>query len=359
MVNDATPPVASAPATKTFEGCDTGAITPLVYSTTPVTITSAQLTTEGGSASDTCSDVSISYQDSKSGSCPIVVTRTFTVKDACLNTTTKTQTINVADTTPPLASAPATKTFEGCDTGAIAPLVYSTTPVTITSAQLTTEGGSASDTCSDVSISYQDSKSGSCPIVVTRTFTVKDACLNTTTKTQTINVADTTPPLASAPATKTFEGCDTGAIAPLVYSTTPVTITSAQLTTEGGSASDTCSAVSISYQDSKSGSCPIVVTRTFTVKDACLNTTTKTQTINVADTTPPLASAPATKTFEGCDTGAITPLVYSTTPVTITSAQLTTEGGSASDTCSAVSISYQDSKSGSCPIVVTRTFTVK
>src|SRR5947199_284511 len=98
----------------------------------------------------------------------------------------------------------------------------------------------------------------------------------------------------------------------LTYSETAVTITAAQLSTAGGSASDTCGLSSITYQDSKTGSCPIVVTRTFTAKDVCLNTTSKMQTIEVDDTTPPSLTAPANKTgvshVEGCDTSAISGL---------------------------------------------------
>src|SRR5207248_1667909 len=137
-------------------------------------------------------------KDSKSGSCPIVVTRTFTAKDVCLNTTTKTQTIEVDDTIAPSLTAPANKTgakpVEGCDTSAIAGLTYSESAVTITAAQLSTAGGRASDAPYTTLFRSKDSKSGSCPIVVTRTFTAKDLCLNTTTKTQTIEVDDTIAP---------------------------------------------------------------------------------------------------------------------------------------------------------------------
>ena len=185
--------------------------------------------------------------------------------------------------------------------------------------------------------------------------------------TQTIEVDDTIAPSLTAPANKTgathVEGCDTSAITGLTYSESAVTITAAQLSTAGGSASDACGISSISYQDSKTGSCPIVVTRTFTAKDVCLNTTSKAQTIEVDDTTAPSLTAPANKTgvnhVEGCDTSAISGLTYSESAVTITAAQLSTAGGSASDACGLSCITYKDSKSGSCPIVVTRTFTAK
>src|SRR5439155_465548 len=178
------------PVSTHVEGCDTSAITGLTYSESAVTITAAQLSTAGGSASDACGLSSISYQDSKTGSCPIVVTRTFTAKDLCLNTTIKTQTIEDGNTIAQSMTAQLNMTgarhVAGCETCALTGLTYSESAVTITAAQLSTVGGSASDACGLSSITYQDSKTGSCPIVVTRTFTAKDLCLNTTIKTQTI-----------------------------------------------------------------------------------------------------------------------------------------------------------------------------
>src|SRR6185369_16494403 len=134
----------------------------------------------------------------------------------------------------------------------------------------------------------------------------------------------------------------------LVYSAAVVTITPAQLVAEGGSASDNCTLASVTYQDSKTGTCPVVVTRTFTAKDGCGNTTVKTQTIEVNDTIAPTLAAPANKTgpsaIAGCDESAISGLVYSATVVTITPAQLVAEGGSASDNCTLANVTYQDSK---------------
>src|SRR5262249_50668545 len=147
---------------------------------------------------------------------------TFTVKDLCLNTTTKTQTIQINDTTAPSLTAPANAVLEGCDTGAIAGLAYSQTPVTIGRAPCSGAGGNASDACGLSSTSYQDSRDGTCLIITARTFTAKDLCLNTTTKTQTIQIDDTTAPSLTAPANAVLEGCDTGAIAALAYSQTPV-----------------------------------------------------------------------------------------------------------------------------------------
>src|SRR5439155_1736564 len=158
---------------------------------------------------------------------------------------------------------------------------------------------------------------------------------------QTIEVDDTIAPSLTAPANKTgathVEGCDTSAITGLAYSETAVTITAAQLTTAGGSASDACGLRSGTDQDSTPGRCPHVVTRTLTATVLPFTTLFQTQTIEVDDTIAPSLTAPANKTgathVEGCDTSAITGLAYSETAVTITAAQLSTAGGSASDAC--------------------------
>src|SRR5207253_3042499 len=180
---------------------------------------------------------------------------------------------------------------EGCDTSAISGLTYSETAVTITAAQLSTSGGSESDTCGLSTTAEQASETDRRPNVVTRPLTAKDVCLNTTSKMQTIEVDLPHSPTRRSSDLKTgvshVEGCDTSAISGLTYSESAVTITAAQLSTAGGSASDTCGLSSITYQDSKTGSCPIVVTRTFTAKDVCLDRKTKRQTTEDDDTIAP------------------------------------------------------------------------
>src|SRR5207247_5401730 len=120
---------------------------------------------------------------------------------------------------------------------------------------------------------------------------------------QSITVRETTAPSLTAPGAKTVEGCSESAITGLSFSATAVPINLVQLQTEGGNASDACGIGSITYQDSKSGSCPTVVTRTFTVKDLCQNPTSKTQTITVRDTTAPTVTVTGPTTGAGCTMG--------------------------------------------------------
>ena len=96
---DVTKPLITCPAPRSINGCNvsdiTVANTGLVYSSTLQTITSAQFTTTGASATDSCGVTSWKYQDSQSGTSPIIVSRTFTVTDNSGNTSSCTQTITI------------------------------------------------------------------------------------------------------------------------------------------------------------------------------------------------------------------------------------------------------------------------
>ncbi|HRY34141.1 MAG TPA: right-handed parallel beta-helix repeat-containing protein, partial [Bacteroidales bacterium] len=107
----------TCPANYNLEGCNTGAITGLTYSETEVTITLTQLQNAAGGGGDVTSDcsVTIKYKDSKSGSCPITVTRKIWAYDAYGNSDTCWQTIHVSDQTAPTGTAPTAITgVNGC-----------------------------------------------------------------------------------------------------------------------------------------------------------------------------------------------------------------------------------------------------
>src|SRR5207249_9686516 len=119
------------------------------------------------------------------GTCPqgYSVTRTWTAKDCTGNTSTSSQTINVVDTTAPVIStlpgpstiqSPATPSFAtptATDAGDAAP-------------SLTLDRKSTPLNCSHVSSSYA-------------VWTSKKNTGNTSTRSQTINVVDTTAPVIS------------------------------------------------------------------------------------------------------------------------------------------------------------------
>jgi gliding motility-associated-like protein len=224
-------------------------------------------------ATDSCASAfTLTFADvTTNGACAgnYSVTRTWTATDACGNTATASQTINVQDTTAPvIAALPAPSTISCPATPQFATATATdacASAFTLTFADVTTNGACAG--------SYS----------VTRTWTATDACGNTSTKSQTINVQDTTAPVISQlPAPSTIS-CPA----------TPVFATA--------TATDACaSAFTLTFADvTTNGACAgsYSVTRTWTATDACGNTSTKSQTINVQDTTAPVISqlpAPST-----------------------------------------------------------------
>ncbi|MCX7547989.1 SprB repeat-containing protein, partial [Xanthomarina sp. F1114] len=111
-------PIITVPNGFEVDGCSevdvvTGDLTSLPYNENIITITEAEFLAEGGTITDD-NVVSVSYQDSSSGSCPLVVTRTFTVTDACDATATDTQTITI-NSPEVLANAPTAMTTDACD----------------------------------------------------------------------------------------------------------------------------------------------------------------------------------------------------------------------------------------------------
>src|SRR5205823_3223758 len=108
--------------------------------------------------------------------------------DACNNSSPTVQTITIQDTTPPLITGTLTPaTVQGCDLSA-APA-----PAT-TVAELVALGVTIADTCTPAAslvVSHSDSSAGTCPLVITRTYSVTDACNNSSPTVQTITIQDT------------------------------------------------------------------------------------------------------------------------------------------------------------------------
>ena len=136
------------------------------------------------------------------------------------------------------------------------------------------------DNCSTPTVAFVSdvSDGNSCPEVITRTYSVTDACGNSINVTQTITIDDTTPPTASNPAPISAQ----------------CTAPAADITVVTDEA-DNCSTPTVAFVSdvSDGNSCPEVITRTYSVTDACGNSINVTQTITIDDTTPPTASNPA------------------------------------------------------------------
>nr|WP_294936760.1 gliding motility-associated C-terminal domain-containing protein [uncultured Flavobacterium sp.] len=269
---DTSNPVIIAPADVTLEGCGTAALAlqGLPYSPTPTIITLLQFTAAGGTYVDVSAITLITYVDVAVGSCPMIVTRTFSFTDACGNIGVDAQVFTIDDTTPPtFGSLPAPSTIN-C-------------PAVPQFAQAT-----ATDNCNaPVTLTYNDVRTnGNCAgaYSVTRTWTATDGCGNSATASQTINVQDVSAPvIASLPSPSTIN-C-------------PAVPQFAQ-----ASASDACgSAFTLTYNDVRTnGNCAgsYSITRTWTALDTCGNSSTASQTINVQDVSAPvIASLPSPSTI--------------------------------------------------------------
>ncbi|MBF4518414.1 gliding motility-associated C-terminal domain-containing protein [Flavobacterium sp. ANB] len=267
-----------APDNATISGCSTASITGLIYKTTDTTITLAQLNAAGGSLANSASigTYTISYSDTASGTCPIVVNRTFKVTTGC-GTITKSQTITIQDTSAPTWTTAAT--------------VLNVTLQCSDSAGLSTaqnQAPVATDNCGGT-VTYTKTSgifvAGSCANsgTYTNTWIAKDVCLNTSTSfTQVITIQDTSAPTWTTTANSlntTLQCSDTAGLS-TAQNQVPV-------------ATDNCGGT-VTYTKTSgifvTGSCANsgTYTNTWIAKDVCLNTSTSfTQVITIQDTSAP------------------------------------------------------------------------
>ncbi|TDE49288.1 gliding motility-associated C-terminal domain-containing protein [Flavobacterium sp. GT3P67] len=258
----------------------------------------------GATAIDDCSDVTWTNNfNTLSNDCSSAVTVIFTVKDACGNSSSTSATFSVIDTTVPIApEAPATITV-ACATDV--PAITSLTATDNCNSEITAEG---------IDVIVQ----GDCPnsFVITRTWRFTDACSNSSSTSQIINVIDTVAPVINPLPEATTISCPT----------LPVFVTA--------TATDNCgSTVALAFEDKTiNGQCAgsYSVTRTWTATDACGNAATASQTINVQDTAAPIITAlPEVSTISCPATPAFTQATATDgcgSTVTLTFADVTTNG---------------------------------
>jgi hypothetical protein len=176
--------------------------------------------------------------------------------DACGNTSEPcVQTITVTDSIGPSIQCPGNTTIE-CDESSL---------------PANTGQATANDGCDpNPTVTYTDSVSGGCPNpkVITRTWRATDACGQSSTCVQTITVDDTTPPELECPPDLTI-GCSESTGTPRTGQAT---------------ATDNCdNTVTITFTDTRSGTCPATITRTWSAADDCQNSITCNQTITIRD----------------------------------------------------------------------------
>jgi hypothetical protein len=214
-----------------------------------------------------CGPVDTSYSDQVSGSCPTVITRTWTFTDDVGNTSICDQIITVQDTTAPVVTCPPDTTFN-CVMG---------------------DAGTATatDNCdSDPLVtSFDNVTNARCPYVVVRGWVATDSCGNADTCYQTITVQDVEAPVIACPPDTTFE-CD--AVGSFGFPTA----------TDNCDPNPTINEIS---RDSTAGcgdTYSLVIG--YEAVDSCGNADTCYQNVAVVDTTPPQITCPSDKTFE-CD----------------------------------------------------------
>ncbi|MFK5958589.1 MAG: Ig-like domain-containing protein, partial [Lutibacter sp.] len=261
-------PIVVPPNDITLEGCGTGAITGITYQQTQTIISIIDFNNidTASSATDNGVVASITYQDIATGTCPMVVTRTFTVTDDCGLITQKTQLITIQDTTPPTASNPAPISGIQCIGN-------------IPASDVTVVTDEADNCTTSPIVSFQsESNNGGVgsvvdPYILTRIYSVTDACGNIKEVTQTITVEDTTAPVADAVS--------------LSEITAQCSVTS--LTAPTGT--DNCAGSVTVTNDatlpiSGEGTTTVV---TWTYDDGNGNTSTQTQNVIIDDVTAPVA----------------------------------------------------------------------
>jgi len=122
--------------------------------------------------------------------------------------------------------------------------------------------------------------------VGTTTYAITDA--NGCTASVTANVTanpNTAPVITTNPVTRNFNGCTPAAITAPAFSSTIAGSTYSEFSDSNnkGVATDNCAITTVSYQDAANASCPITVTRTWTLGDASGLTTTCQQVLKITD----------------------------------------------------------------------------
>ena len=253
------------------------------------------------------------------GSCPQerVIMRTWSVKDACMNTRSKTQKITVEDNVAPTATFPPNITVS-C----------------FTSLNNLTQVGSPTNTSDNCDLTptatFTDTVTtliANCEYTVKRSWVVKDDCGNSSPAVvQTIKVKDNTAPVVLNAAANLVISCDDALDVDSVFNAWVVSHGSA-------TASDNCTAANLLVWEaynagtSNPASLPapdcmnpvtgIYRTRTvnFIVSDQCGNRDTTTATFTVRDDTPPVISECPADTIVQTDPGVCEATVLFTVPM--------------------------------------------
>ena len=211
----------------------------------------------------------VSFEELSEGSCPQIITRTWSAINVCGNFAIATQVITVEDTSAPEFADLPVDIIVSC--GNVPPL----DPI------------DASDNCDNdvnVTISQFGYNGSDCSGVLTRVWTATNDCGNSTSHTQIISIIDEVAPTFVGNANDTTAECMETPVLPVI------------------TAIDNCGEATIEYFEVVSDGCPYEITRTWIATDECGNTNDLVQVITVIDTMlPNLEGLPADTTVECSD----------------------------------------------------------
>ncbi|MBL7798702.1 MAG: HYR domain-containing protein, partial [Saprospiraceae bacterium] len=263
------PVITDCPVTRNISGCSTDDISGPAFAVSG-TSTYAEFSdaTNQGVATDNCPSANfvVTYADVASGTCTIVVTRTWTIKDAGNNMTSCAQTINVNDDTAPSLTGAAysqSGTINGCKpTQAAAEAMFDEAKAIM--GYTDNCGGVVTATRTGTVVSGTD-----CTWNVEHTYTVTDGCGNDLPDQEydEDGADDTAPSLTGAAYSQsgTINGCKpTQAAAEAMFDEAKAIM--GYTDNCGGVVTATRTGTVVSGTD-----CTWNVEHTYTVKDACLN----------------------------------------------------------------------------------------
>ena len=268
-VKDVTAPaIAGALDMTTVDGCAAGDAPAAETTVAGLEALPGNLTITEACTAD--ADIVIASNDVVNGTCPIVITRTYTATDLSANTSVDfVHTIHVQDVTGPVVTVPVANLTMECFDAALVDAWTATASAT-----------DACDGATNVVPTYV-APATNCNETVTVTFTSTDACGNATVETKAFIVNDVTGPVVTVPAADLTMECFDAALVDAWTAT--------------ASAVDNCDAAAtvVPTYVAPATNCNETVTVTFTSTDACGNATVETKAFIVNDVTAPVITVPA------------------------------------------------------------------
>jgi gliding motility-associated-like protein len=241
---------------------------------------------KGNSASDNCgldwSTFKFIRESDDKETCPQTIVRWYEIFDMCGNRTEARENIIIHDKLRPVVYRAPKDIFAVCEPPA---------PYKNRNEFELIGGGVVTDNCNNFTITFvKDSiLDGTCPTIIKRIYRAADFCDNSVQIIQTITINDTIAPTISCPAPVAFDAKidDLKTLTGLAYSESVLQIATVSFKGVGIAVTDNCKVDKVTYNDKQTGICPIVVTRTFTVYDACGNSNTCQQEIKLLNLTLP------------------------------------------------------------------------